>query len=186
VLPAPLVRFRPCFRGFGLMGHSVGTLRPGFVSMVFSGLAPLVIEDAAEEGELISVRGRTPDEPVAYPEPPPPEELTWHGLSDAQPEAGSPADTGGRANEPVLTVSGPAPPINISLAAGNTGPAQGGLQPAVSRGRRCGPARPLIRRLVKGSCAGRSRMRIFCREGRGRLSASARKACHDWKVAPRT
>jgi hypothetical protein len=154
--------------------------------MVFSGLAPLAIEDAAEEGEPIPVRGRTPDEPVAYPEPPPLEELTWLGLLDAQPGPGSPADTGSRANEPVLTVSGPAPPMNISLEAVNTGPEQGRLHPAVSRGRRCGPARLLIRRLVKGSCAGRSTIRIFCREGRGRLSASARKACHDWKVAPRT
>jgi transposase len=37
------------------------------VSMVFSGLAPLVVEDAADEGELIRVRVRTPDEPVACP-----------------------------------------------------------------------------------------------------------------------
>jgi hypothetical protein len=99
--------------------------------MVVSGLAPLVVEDAADEGELIQVRGRTPDEPVAYPEPRPLEGLTWHGQLDAQPGAGSPADVGDRANEPVPTVSGPAPPMNISLAAGNTGPEQGRTRPAV-------------------------------------------------------
>src|SRR5260370_40034460 len=37
------------------------------VSMVFSGLAPLVVEDTADEGELIRGRARTPDEPVACP-----------------------------------------------------------------------------------------------------------------------
>jgi transposase len=37
------------------------------MSMVFSGLAPLIVEDAADEGELIRVRARTPDEPVACP-----------------------------------------------------------------------------------------------------------------------
>jgi transposase len=37
------------------------------VSVVFSGLAPLVVEDVADEGELIRVRARTPDEPVACP-----------------------------------------------------------------------------------------------------------------------
>ena len=35
--------------------------------MVFSGLAPLIVEDVADEGELIRVRARTPDEPVPCP-----------------------------------------------------------------------------------------------------------------------
>jgi transposase len=37
------------------------------VGMVFSGLAPLVVEDVADEGGLIRVWARTPDEPVACP-----------------------------------------------------------------------------------------------------------------------
>lgn len=37
------------------------------VSIVFSGLAPLVIEDVVDQGELIVVRARTPDGTVACP-----------------------------------------------------------------------------------------------------------------------
>jgi hypothetical protein len=35
------------------------------VELVFAGLSPLIIEEAVDEGELISVRARTPDSPTA-------------------------------------------------------------------------------------------------------------------------
>jgi len=37
------------------------------VDMVFSGLAPLVVEEVADEGEIIRVRATTPDVPVDCP-----------------------------------------------------------------------------------------------------------------------
>jgi transposase len=37
------------------------------VSVVFSGLSPLVVEDVADQGERIRVRARTPDGPAACP-----------------------------------------------------------------------------------------------------------------------
>ena len=37
------------------------------LSVVFSGLSPLVVEDETDEGERIRVRARTPDGPVACP-----------------------------------------------------------------------------------------------------------------------
>jgi transposase len=37
------------------------------VALVFSGLAPLVVEDMADEGDLIRVGARTPDRPAACP-----------------------------------------------------------------------------------------------------------------------
>ncbi|MDT3446798.1 MULTISPECIES: ISL3 family transposase [unclassified Pseudofrankia] len=37
------------------------------VAMVFSGLAPLVVEDVADEGDRIRVKARTPDAPAACP-----------------------------------------------------------------------------------------------------------------------
>jgi len=38
-----------------------------FVALVFSGLVPLVVEDVADEGDLIRVAARTPDRPAACP-----------------------------------------------------------------------------------------------------------------------
>jgi hypothetical protein len=36
-------------------------------TMVFSGLAPLAVEDVADEGDRIRVLARTPDAPAAHP-----------------------------------------------------------------------------------------------------------------------
>lgn len=37
------------------------------VAVVFAGLAPLVVEDVADEGDRIRVTARTPDRPAACP-----------------------------------------------------------------------------------------------------------------------
>ncbi|OHV27751.1 hypothetical protein CC117_33040 [Parafrankia colletiae] len=37
------------------------------IELVFSGLSPLVVEDVADEGELVRLRARTPERPVACP-----------------------------------------------------------------------------------------------------------------------